>query len=246
MGRVFLVVSSSFSSLQIYCAIPFWFVEILLRNQLINLCKFPCMLFVIFPLVFFKYFTFVFNFCQFDYYMSWCVHPWVYPVWDSLCFLDLAEYFFSYAREVYSYYFLECFLSSVLSLFLLFVVELLSQVWLFATPQTAAHQASMSFSISWSLFKLMSIELMMPSNHLTFCLPLLLLPSIFLSITIFSNESALSIRLPKYWRFSFRISHSNEGLTFISRLFSFSLFLSLRRYYLYIWGYWYFSLQSWF
>ena len=69
-----------------------------------------------FPL-FFKYFILVFNFCQFDYYVSWCVHPWVYPAWDSLCFLDLAEYFFSYAREVFSYYLFECLLKSVLSLF---------------------------------------------------------------------------------------------------------------------------------
>ena len=192
------------------------------------------MLFIIFPL-FFKYFIFVFNFCPFDYYMSWCVHPQVYRAQDSLCFLDLAKYFFSYAREVFSYYLFECFLSSVHSLLtFLFIVESLSHVCLYTTPRTAERQASVSFTVSWSLLKIISFELMMPSNHLTFCLPLLLLPLIFLSIRIFSNESALHIRLPKYWRFSFRIGPSNEGLTFISRLFSSSLFLSLKWYYLHI------------
>ena len=96
------------------------------------------------------------------------------------------------------------------------VVQLLSHVWLFATPWTAAHQASLSLSTSQSLFKLMSIELMTPSNHLILCFPLLLLPSLFPSIRVFSNESALQIRWPKYWSFSFSISPSNEysGLIF--------------------------------
>ena len=71
------------------------------------------------------------------------------------------------------------------------------------TPWTAAHQVSLPFTLSWSLLKLMSIKAVMPSNHLILCHPLLLLPSIFPSIRIFSNESALSIRWPKYWRFSF-------------------------------------------
>ena len=76
-----------------------------------------------------------------------------------------------------------------------------------STLWTAAHQASLSFTISWSLLKLMSVELMMPSNHLILCHPLLLLPSIFPSIRVFSNESALCIRWPlKYWSFSFSIS----------------------------------------
>ena len=90
------------------------------------------------------------------------------------------------------------------------VVQSLSGVQLFATPWTAAHQASLPFIISQSLLKLMSIELMMPSNHLILCRPLLLLPSIFPSIRVFSNVLALHIRWPKYWSFSFSISPSNE------------------------------------
>ena len=86
-------------------------------------------------------------------------------------------------------------------------VQLLSHVRLFATPRTAAHQTSLSITNSRSLFKLMSIESVMPYNHLIFCCPLLLL-SVFSSIRVFSNESALHIRWPKYWSFS--ISPSNE------------------------------------
>ena len=84
------------------------------------------------------------------------------------------------------------------------------------TPWTAACQASLSFTISWSLLKLMSIESVMPSNHLILCCPLLLLPSIFPSIRVFSSESALHIRWPKYWSFSFSISPSNEYSELIS------------------------------
>ena len=83
-------------------------------------------------------------------------------------------------------------------------------VWLFVTPWTAARQASMSIVKSWSLLKLMSVELVMPSNHLILCRPLLLLPSIFPSIRVFFNESVLRIRWPKYWSFSVSISPSNE------------------------------------
>ena len=82
-------------------------------------------------------------------------------------------------------------------------VQSLSRVQLFATPWTAARQASLSITNSWSLLKLMSIESVMPSNHLILSHPLLLLPSIFSSIRVFSNESALPIRWPKYWSFSF-------------------------------------------
>ena len=82
-------------------------------------------------------------------------------------------------------------------------VQSLSHVRLFATPWTAARQASPSITNSWSLFKLMSIESVIPSNHLILCHPLLLLPSIFPSIRVFSNESVLRIRWPKYWSFSF-------------------------------------------
>ena len=87
---------------------------------------------------------------------------------------------------------------------------------LFATPWTAAHQASLSFAISQSLFKLMSIESMMPSNHLIFCHPFLILPSILPSIRVFSNESALHIRWPKYWGFDFSINPSDEYSGLIS------------------------------
>ena len=95
-------------------------------------------------------------------------------------------------------------------------VQLLSHVWLFATPWTAAHQASLSITNSRSLPKLMSIELVMPSNHLILCCPFLLLPSIFASIKVFANESALCISWPKYWSFSFNISPSSEHPGLIS------------------------------
>ena len=84
------------------------------------------------------------------------------------------------------------------------------------TPWTAARQASLSITNSWSLLKLMCIELVIPSNHLILCRPLLLLPSIFPSIRVFSNESVLCIRWPKYWNFSFSMSPSNEYLGLIS------------------------------
>ena len=93
---------------------------------------------------------------------------------------------------------------------LLFVVHSLSRVRLFATPWTAARQASLSITISRSLLKLMSVESMMPSHHLILCRPLLHRPSIFPRIRSFSNESGLCIRWPKYWSFSFIISPSNE------------------------------------
>ena len=92
----------------------------------------------------------------------------------------------------------------------------LSCVRLFATPGTAARQASLSITNTWSLLKLMSIELVMPFNHLILCCPLLLPHSIFPSIRVFSNESVLCIRWPKYWSFSFSISPSNEYSGLIS------------------------------
>ena len=94
-------------------------------------------------------------------------------------------------------------------------VQLLSWVWLFATPWTAAHQASLSITNSQSLPRLMPIESVMPSNHLILCHPLLLLPSILPSIS-FASESVLHIRWPKYWSFSFNISPSNEHPGLIS------------------------------
>ena len=93
-------------------------------------------------------------------------------------------------------------------------VQSLSHVWLFTTPWTAAHEASLSITNSWCLLKLMSIKSVMPSTHLILCRPLLLLPSIFPSISFFSNESVLHIRWLKYWSFS--ISPSNEYLGLIS------------------------------
>ena len=95
-------------------------------------------------------------------------------------------------------------------------VQSLSRVRLFATPWTAAHQASLSITNSRSPPKPMSIESVMPSNYLILCRPLLLLPSIFPSIRIFSNESFLCMRWPKYWSFSFNISPSNEHPGLIS------------------------------
>ena len=96
------------------------------------------------------------------------------------------------------------------------VAQLLSHVQLFVTLWTAAHQASLFFTISQSLLKRMSIESVMPSNHLILCCPLLLLPSIFPSIRVFSKELALHILWPKYWSFSFSISPSNEHSGLIS------------------------------
>ena len=95
-------------------------------------------------------------------------------------------------------------------------VQSLSCIQLFATPWTAASQASLSITNSWNLLELMSIESVMPSNHLFLCHPLLLPPSIFPSIRVFSNESVLRIRWPKYWSFSFNINPSNEYSGLIS------------------------------
>ena len=97
---------------------------------------------------------------------------------------------------------------------ILAVAQSLSRVWLFVTPWTEARQASLSFTVSWSLLKIMSIELVMPYNHLILCFPLLLLPSIFPIIRVFSNEWALHIRWPNYWSFS--ISPYIEYLGLIS------------------------------
>ena len=95
-------------------------------------------------------------------------------------------------------------------------VQSLSCVQLFVTPWTAAHQVSLSITNSQSLLKFMSIKSVMPANHLILCRPLFLLPTIFPSIRVFSNESAARIRWPKYWSFSFSISPSNEHSGLIS------------------------------
>ena len=111
-------------------------------------------------------------------------------------------------------------------------VQFSHSVWLFVTPWAAAHQASLSITNSWSLLKIMSVESVMLSNHLILCCALLLPPSIFPSIRVFSNELALRIRWPKYSSFHFNISPSNEHPGLISFRMD--------------WGYWYFSQQSWF
>ena len=104
------------------------------------------------------------------------------------------------------------------SLIIVVVVQLFSRVWFFETPWTAARQASLPITNSRNLLKLMSIESVMPSNHIILCCPLLLLPSNFPSIRVFSNESTLRIRWPKDWSFSFHTSPSNEysGLIYFS------------------------------
>jgi len=106
-------------------------------------------------------------------------------------------------------------------------VQSLSCIWLFATPWTAARQASLSITNFQSLLKLMSIESVMPSNHLILCRPLLLLPSILPSIRVFSNESVLRIRWPKYWSFSFSTSPSNEYSGPISFRINYTLVLKM-------------------
>ena len=108
-------------------------------------------------------------------------------------------------------------------------VQLLSGVQLFVTPWTAIHQASLSIINCWSLLKLMSIKLVMPSNHVFLCHPFLLLPSIFPSIRVFYNDSVLHISWSKYWSFSFSISPSNEYLGLISfKIDCFDLLETLR------------------
>ena len=99
-------------------------------------------------------------------------------------------------------------------------VQSLSRVQLFVTPRTAARQASLSITNSQSLLKLMSMESVMPSNHLILCHPLLLLPSVFPSIRVLSNESVLHIRQPKYWSFSLSISPTCYYCNFLSRLYA--------------------------
>ena len=127
--------------------------------------------------------------------------------------------------------------------FSVLIAQSLSHVLLFVTPWTAALQASRSITISWSFPKLMSIESVIPSNHLVLCHPLLLMPSIFTSLRVFSIESVLHIRWPKYWSFSFSVSPYNEhsgwfpsGLTGLisllskglSRVFSSTTVIALR------------------
>ena len=139
----------------------------------------------------------------------------------SLCFSSILVLSFQ-STDIFLFYHAEAimgtFVSSVLSVKIVQFssVQSLSHVQLFVTPWTAAHQASLSITNSQSLLKLMSIESVMPSNHLILCHPLFLQPSIFPTIRVFSNESALHIRWPKNWSFSFSISASNEYSALIS------------------------------
>ena len=117
----------------------------------------------------------------------------------------------------YNVSYLAPFVATCLGTFLsLSSVQLLSRVWLFATPWIAAHQASLSITNSWSSLRLMCIESVMPSSHLILCCPLLLLPPIPPSIRVFSNESTLRMRWPKYWSFSYSIIPSKEHPGLIS------------------------------
>ena len=127
---------------------------------------------------------------------------------EFFSFLQVKQLFYVIGNILlpFSAIFSKCFIS----------VQSLSHVWLIATPWTATCQASLSITNFRSSPKLMSIESVMPSNHLIFCCPLLLLPSIFPSIKAFSNESTLCIRWQKYWSFSFSISPSNEHPGLIS------------------------------
>ena len=120
---------------------------------------------------------------------------------------------FSPVAVIWGYSILGCMLLLAVAAVL---VQSLSLVWLFATPWTVACQIPLSFTVSRSLLKVMSIESLMRSNHLTLCRPLLLLPSIFPSTRVFPNESALHIRWPQYWSFSFSTSPSNGYLGLIS------------------------------
>ena len=122
------------------------------------------------------------------------------PLCLCFCFANKIIYIIFFRFHIYSFV----------------VVHSISHVRLFATPWIVACQASLSFTISWSLLKLLSIASMMPSNHLVLCCPFLLLPSIFPSIRVFSSESVLCIRWPKVWSFSFSISPSNEYSGLIS------------------------------
>ena len=140
---------------------------------------------------------------------------------DAMVWVFFLIFSFKPAFSLSSFTLLKTFFSSSsLSAIQFSSVQSLSRVWLFAILWTAAGQASLSFTISWSLLKLMSIELVMPSNLLILCHPLFLLPSIFPSISVFSNESVLQIRWPVYWNFSLSIYPSNKYSGLISSGFT--------------------------
>ena len=132
--------------------------------------------------------------------------PHEHETWDSVISMPASEW--RRHRDTMSWQ--GQLVVTCLDLFIISSVQSLSRVQLFAAPRPAAHQASLSITTSRSLLKLTSIGLVMPSNHLILCCPLLLLPSIFPSISVFSSESVLHIRWPKYWSFNFSISASKE------------------------------------
>ena len=214
--RVSFVVSFSLQlSLEIYCVTPFWPAEFLLKNQLKTLWRFPCMLFVTFPLLLLLFFC-LFDFCQFDYYLSWHVSPWVYPLWDSLCLLDLMDYFLFHVQKIFNHYVFKNFVIPFLFLFFLSqsVQSVMSNsLWPHGLEHVSLPCPTPTPGAYWNSCPL---SLWYQSNHLILCHPLLLLSSIFSSIRVFSNESFLHIRWPKYWSFSFNISPSNEYSGLIS------------------------------
>ena len=130
--------------------------------------------------------------------------PFLKPAWTSGS--SQFTYCWSLALQSTNFFYKSCCFAVVVT------VQSISQIWLFATPWTAAQQASLSFTISQSLLKFMFIELVVLSNHLILCHPLLLLPSIFPRIWVFSKKSPLHIRWPKYWSFSFSPSNEYSGL----------------------------------
>ena len=156
---------------------------------------------------FYIYIYFFFSRTLSKFVTRFCSSPLCFSLLGTISFLRYLLSFLSFFLFFLSHFvFLETFRS----------VQSLSCVQLFATPWTAAHQASLSITNSRSLLKLMSIESVMPSNHLILCRPLLLLPSVFPSIRVFSSESALHKRWPKYWSFIFSINPSNEYSGLIS------------------------------
>ena len=149
--------------------------------------------------------------------MTWILHEAEVDVWIELIELTWRPYKTATRKMLHlatssSRQWVNKFVFITAQVYVVVIVQLLSHVWVIANPWTVACQASMTFTISWSLLKLMFIVSMMPSNPLTLCWPLLLLPSIFRSIRVFSNESVLRIRWPKDWSFNFSPSNEYSGL----------------------------------
>ena len=152
--------------------------------------------------------------CDFICWNSWSFH-WGHVPPKSFVFV-FAKCLWVFIRLAFFFFFFSYLLEGISWLCRFSSIQSLSHVPLFMTPWTAAHQTSLSITNSRSLFKFMSIEAAIPSNHLILCCPLLLPPSIFPSIRVLSSDSVLHIRWPKYWSFSFSISPSNEYSGLIS------------------------------